>query len=333
VLDTVRAFTYARQRLGCAAPDAATALRDVLAVYSSHPSAPLALHARTARMSPEDFRTVASAGLRVAAMRGSVHLMEPAAAARAFSALPEAAAARAARLRGFGLSEERYAELRARLLDAAVEPRSQKELVAAVGEPPEAVKGATAAMAREGVLVRVGASGLRSNALRYVAYETPLEERDAALAWLAGEYLRTLGPARLADAAWWLGVPKGRAATALAAHATVELDDGLILPAQDEAAFEQAPTPRGVDLLGKWDPLTMGHAPDGRARCGLEERCYDFRGDGLPVVLVDGVAAGTWAMTTQGRRLVFSLEPFEAPGPRLREAIERSAAEVAALLA
>lgn len=332
MLDELRAFTYARQRLGRAAPDAATALRDILAVYSSHPSAPLALHARSERMTADDFRAVAAAGLRVATMRGSVHLMESTAAARAFSALPEAAAARAARLRGFGLNEARYAELRARLLDAAVEPRSQKELVAAVGEPPEAVKGATAAMAREGVLVRVGAPGLRSNALRYLADEIPLGERDAALAWLAGEYLRTLGPARPADAAWWLGVPKGRAATALAAHATAELDDGLLLRAEDEAAFAQAPAPRGVDLLGKWDPLTMGHAPDGRTRCGLEERCYDFRGDGLPVVLVDGVAAGTWAMTAQGRRLVFSLEPFEAPSPRLREAIERSAEQVAALL-
>jgi len=330
MLDAVRAFTHARQRLGCAAPDAATALRDVLAVYSSHPSAPLALHARSARMSADDFRAVASAGVRVAAMRGSIHLMEPAAAARAFSALPEAAAARAARLRGFGLGEERYAELRARLLDAAVEPRSQKELVAAVGEPPDAVKGATAAMAREGVLVRVGAPGLRSNALRYMAYEIPREERDAALAWLAGEYLRTLGPARLADAAWWLGVPKGRAATALAAHASVELDDGLILRAQDEAAFEQAPAPRGVDLLGKWDPLTMGHAPDGRARAGMEARCYDFRGDGLPVVLVDGVAAGTWSTTAKSRRI--ALELFERPGARLTEAIERRGDAVTALL-
>jgi hypothetical protein len=332
VLDAVRAFTYARQRLGRAAPDAATALRDVLAVYSSHPSAPLALHARSARMAPDDFRAAAAAGLRFPAMRASIHLMEPAAAARAFSALPEAAAARAARLRGFGLSEERYAELRARLLAAAVEPRSQKELVDAVGEPPDVVKGATAAMAREGVLVRVGAPGLRSNALRYEAYEIPREERDAALAWLAGEYLRTLGPARLADAAWWLGVAKGRAAAALAAHDTMELDGGLLLRAEDEAAFAQATRPRGVELLGKWDPLTMGHAPDGRARAGMEPCCYDFRGDGLPVVLVDGVAAGTWSMTAKGRRLELISEPFEAPGARLRVAIGRRADEVAALL-
>ena len=330
MLDRVRAFTYSRQRLGRAAPDAATALRDVVAVYSSHPSAPLALHARSARMDAADFRAVAAEALRVPAMRGSIHLMPADAAARAFRALPESAAARARRLRGFGISEQRYDELRALLLDAAIEPRTQKELTLALDVPADEVKGATAAMTREGSMVRVGADGLRSNALRYVARVIGEEERDAALAWLAGEYLRTLGPARREDLAWWLG---SRADAALAQPATVDVGDGLLLRAQDERAFAEAPKPSGVDLLGKWDPLTMGHAPDGRARCGMEARCYDFRGDGLPVVLVDGVAAGTWALTAKGKRLEFAFASFEAPGARLRAAIERRADEIATLLA
>jgi len=333
VLDRVRAFTYARQRLGRRAPDAATALRDVLAVYSSHPSAPLALHARSAHMDAPDFRAVCAEALRVPAMRGSIHLMPADAAARAFRALSESATARARRLRGFGITEERYAELRALLLDVATEPRTQKELTLTLGVPAGEVKGATATMTREGSMVRVGADGLRSNALRYVAHVIGEEERDAALAWLAGEYLRTLGPARREDVAWWLGVPRGRAEAALAQHAVVDVGEGLLLRAEDEGAFAEAHKPRGVDLLGKWDPLTMGHAPDGRARCGMEARCYDFRGDGLPVVLVDGVAAGTWALTAKGKRLEFSFASFEAPGARLREAIERRADEVATLLA
>lgn len=333
MLERLRAFTYARQRLGRAAPDAASALRDVAAVYSSHPSAPLALAARSASMTPEDFRTVAGGALRVPAMRGSIHLMAPDPAARAFAALPEPAAARAARLRGFGISEERYAELRTLLLDAAAEPRSQKELASALDLPADELKGATAAMTREGSLVRVGARGLRSNALRYLAQTLPDEDPDAALAWLAGEYLRTLGPARREDAAWWLGVSRARADAALAQHATVDVGDGHLLLAADEPVFAGAPEPTGVDLLGKWDPLTMGHAPDGRARCGMQKRCYDFRGDGLPVVLADGVAAGTWAMTAKGKRLELALELFETPGARLRAAIEREAEVVAALLA
>ena len=333
MLDRIRAFTYSRQRLGRSAPDAATALRDVLAVYSSHPSAPLALHARSAHMDAADFRAVCAEALRVPAMRGSIHLMPADAGARAFRALSESAAARARRLRGFGITEERYAELRALLLDAAIEPRTQKELALALGLPADEVKGATATMTREGSMVRVGADGLRSNALRYVARVIGEEERDAALAWLAGEYLRTLGSARREDVAWWLGVPRGRADAALAQHATVDVGEGLLLRAEDEPAFDVAPAPAGVDLLGKWDPLTMGHAPDGRARCGMEEECYDFRGDGLPVVLADGVAVGTWALAAKGKRLEFAFESFETPGSRLRAAIERRADEVATLLA
>ncbi|MBA2349715.1 MAG: winged helix DNA-binding domain-containing protein [Solirubrobacterales bacterium] len=78
----------------------------------------------------------------------------------------------------------------------------------------------------------------------------------------------------------------------------------------------------------------MGHAPDGRARCELRPECYDFRGDGLPVVLADGRAIGTWSLTAKGRRLAFAFEPFdEAPGVKLRAAIDARAEELAALLA
>ncbi len=321
----VRPLTYERQRLGRAAPDAATALRDVLAVYSSHPSAPLALSARARSMSAAGFRALDA--VRVHAMRGSVHLMPPDAAARAFAALPESAADRANRLKRFGLGEERYAELRAALLAAAAEPRTQAELAAAVRATPEQTKGATAAMARAGELLRIGAPGLRSNALRYVAAPVPEHERDAALAWLVGEYLRTLGPATEADVVWWCGVTKGRARAALAAHELVELDDGLLLRAEDQADHARAAPPRGVDLLGKWDPLTMGHAPG--ARPGFAAECYDPRGDGLPVLLADGIAVGTWSLTAKEG---FAATWFEPPGAKLRAAVEARAAELAALL-
>ncbi len=332
--DQVRAFTYARQRLGRAAPDASRALADVLGVYSSHPSAPVALAARSRAMDAASFRAAARAGVRLPAMRGSIHLMPAAAGARAFRALPEPEAAGRRRLRGFGIAPERYAELRALLLDAAEKPRTQQELAAALGLEASEVKGATAQMTQEGALVRVGADGLRSNILRYQADALPDADRDAALAWLTGEYLRTLGPARREDVIWWLGVTKGRGDAALAALDTLDVGDGLLLRAEDEEAFGRAPEPRGVDLLGKWDPLTMGHAPDGRARCELAPEAYDFRGDGLPVVLVDGRAVGTWSLTAKGKRLAFAFGAFDgAPNARVGTAIEARAAELATLLA
>ena len=85
---------------------------------------------------------------------------------------------------------------------------------------------------------------------------------------------------------------------ALPAHDTEELDGGLLIRTADLEPFEKARPPKGaVDLLPKWDAYTMGYAPGGRDRFAhpdVVKQCYDFRGDGRPVILIDGQAAGTW---------------------------------------
>jgi len=332
--EQLRRWTYGRQRLGRAAGDAATALRDVVGVYSAHPSAPLSLHARCAVLDARGFRELDA--LRLPAMRGSIHLLPRVTAYLPFRALPEAPAQSARRLRGFGLSDERYAELReAVLAAAATEPRTVAELREATGAGEE-LKGALGTMTREGALVRVGADGLRSNALRYVAADLAAADAEEALAWLAAEYLRAFGPARRADFAWWAGVPVRRAAAALATVDTVELDDGLLLPAADREGFERAAALRDtVDLLPKWDCYTMGYPLDGRGRFAdpdVVARCYDFRGDGLPVVLVNGAAVGTWAVRA-GRGVAFDVELFDPVGPKLQRALDERLEALGALLA
>jgi hypothetical protein len=123
-------------------------------------------------------------------------------------------------------------------------------------------------------------------------------------------------------------VPAGRAKAALAAHDTEELDGGLLIRRQDLEAFEQAkPRKDAVDLLPKWDSYTMGYAPDGRDRFAHPDvvaQCYDFRGDGRPVILVDGQAAGTWE----------KLEPdlFDTVPAKTRKAIDERLDAVKAFL-
>jgi len=334
IVEQARRWTYLRQRLGRATTDAATALGNVVGVYSAHPSAPLSLHARCAELDARGFRELDA--LRLPAMRGSIHLLPRATAHLAFRAVPEAPAQSARRLRGFGLSDERYAELReAVLAAAATEPRTVAELREVTGAGEE-LKGALGAMTREGALVRVGAEGLRSNALRYVAGDVAEADADEALAWLAAEYLRAFGPARRDDFAWWAGVPVGRAAAALARVDTEELDDGLLLPVGDRAGFERAaPLRDTVDLLPKWDCYTMGYPLGGRGRFAdpdVVARCYDFRGDGLPVVLVDGAAAGTWAIRS-GRGVAFDVDLFDPVGRKLQRALDERLEAVRALLA
>ena len=325
MLEQVRAFTYERQRLGRAAPNAARALSDVVGVYSSHPSAPLSLHARARTMDAAAFRRLDV--LRLPAMRGSIHLLPRATAHLAFHATPAPPADRKKRMKHFKLTDARYEELRQRILDAATEPLTLPQLREAVDAEAEELKGVSAQMTRDGELVRVGAGGLRSNELRYVVAELEPADADEALAWLAGEYLRAFGPVRVKDFQWWAGVSAGRAKQALAAHDTEELDGGLLLRAQDVQAFEKATPPQGVDLLPKWDVYTMGHAPDGRDRFAhpdVVKECYDFRGDGRPVILVAGQAAGTWE----------KLEPqlFDSAPAATRAAIDERLDAVKALL-
>ena len=325
MIDRLRAFTYERQRLGQAAPNAARALDDIVAVYSSHPSAPLSLNARAKKMTGAQFRKLDV--LRLPAMRMSIHLLPARTAHLAFHATPAPPADRKKRMKHFKFTEKRYEELRTQILEAATEPLTLPVLREKVGAEPDEFKGISAQMTRDGELLRIGANGLRSNELAYVANDLDDADADEALAWLAGEYLRAFGPIRAKDFQWWAGVTATRAKQALAEHETEELEGGLLIRAEDRKAFEKARGPQGVDLLPKWDSYTMGYAPDGRDRFAhpdVVKQCYDFRGDGRPVILVDGQAAGTWDK---------GIELFDKATPKVRKAIDERLAAVNEFLA
>jgi hypothetical protein len=325
MIEQLRAFTYERQRLGQAAPNAARALSDVIAVYSAHPSAPLSLHARAKKMTGAQFRKLDV--LRLPAMRMSIHLLPRKTAHLAFRATPAPPADRKKRMKHFKFTEARYEELREQILEQATKPLTLPELREKVGADTDEFKGVSAQMTRDGELLRVGADGLRSNELRYVVHDLDEADADEALAWLAGEYVRAFGPVRVKDFQWWAGVTGGRAKQALAAHETEELDDGHLILAKDRKAFDKAKRPTGVDLLPKWDVYTMGYAPDGRDRFAhpdVVKQCYDFRGDGRPVVLVDGQAAGTWEKG--------EVELFDKATPKVRKAIDERLEQVKAFL-
>ena len=173
----------------------------------------------------------------------------------------------------------------------------------------------------EGALVALAPSSLRSNAFAYVAVEAwlggPLEpvDPDDALAWLAGEYLRAFGPARVADFRWWAGTTAERAQAAVGRHATVDLGAGLLLPIEDRDAFATT-APLDADtlaLLPLWDMYTMGYAPDGRDRFVRPEdraRAYDGSGNGYGLVLSGGLAVAAWGLRFVGRRMEIDLDPF-----------------------
>ena len=311
------------------------ALRNVLAVYSAHPSAPLSLLARSVTLVPQQFGDLERSlqAVRIVGMRGSAFLAPADMAGRMFSATRWTDVQVASRLRALGLDVQTYAALKPRILEAAREPITPRELQRALGTDGSAVL-AMRTMAREGLILRVGWDDrVRSDSLRWVATESWLghaldeSDADAARAWLAAAYLRAFGPARVEDVAWWIGISRGAAHAALEGASLEEVEDGLLLPSEMVEAYRSSPAsaPNGVDVLPKWDPYTMAYAPDGRGRLVTDahlpyaystagNRVGATTGDGLPLILVGGQAAASWEHRLDGRRMSVTLHPF---APRL----------------
>lgn len=323
------------------------ALAGVVGVYSANPSGPLSLLARLPGLDPGDVHSAIRGrrAVRIPAMRRSIFLVPTSAAHLVFAATRYGNREYDWLLRGLGVSEEEYERLAARVLAACREPLDARAVRAAIRDAPQGERftAVLQTLCAEGRLVRVDAPSVTSNALTYCATEAwlgaPLEPvpREEAVAWLAGAYLRAFGPASVEDLAWWAALALPEAAAALAAHETVDVGDGLLLIAEDVPPFERARGPHGVavDLLPKWDAYTMGYGPGGRDRLAAPDvraRVYDDGGNALPVLLVDGEAAGTWRHRMERGTPWIEVEPFEPLPPSVQPAVDREVVRIARLL-
>ncbi|MGH2695861.1 MAG: DNA glycosylase AlkZ-like family protein [Actinomycetota bacterium] len=322
------------------------ALRAVVAAYATHPTAPLALWARTRSLTPAAFRRLDRdrKALRIPGMRGTIFLVPHDSAARVFTTVPPPAAWILRSLKRHGFSTREYERFAERILAAARQPLRAAELQDVAGIKGRPLGTVLRCLRYEGRLLALGGDSLHVSAHSYLATSAWASEGlDAgdpseALAWLASEYLRAYGPARVEDFAWWAGMSKRAAAEAIGAHETVDISAGLLLPARDEAAFGRVDRVRGtVDLLPKWDSYTMGHAPDGRHRFvhpDAQRLVYTpigpgFPGDGNPVVLVDGQAVATWTYTVRDGA---GVQPFDTLGRTIRRKVDERLDAVARFL-
>jgi hypothetical protein len=289
-------------------------------------------------LDPADYESAMARGeaVRIPAMRASIYVEPADWAPRVFAATR--VRSREA-LRYYRISDDEYETAKKAVLRAAREPTAARDLRDALGGTGRAV---LSVMCREGVLMRATASSLRSNTLTYVAADAwldgglPAMDAGEALAWLAREYLRAFGPGRIEDFAWWSGEKPAAASKAIASCDTVELDGGQLLLTEDRAAFERSRRKAsGVSLLPKWDAYTMGYAPDGRARLvepELQSRIYEESGDCLPVILVDGLAAGVWRHRFAGKRMEVEVELFDRPTAAVSRAVRDRIEEAGELL-
>jgi hypothetical protein len=328
-LDLLRAWSFRRQRLAAPADDPMDALHGVVAVYSSHPSAPLSLLCRSRSLAPEWLGEAEKARrvVRLMGPRGSIHLMPVDTAARIFAVVRLPVEKFAGNLAYAKIERDQYDALKRRMPELLREPMTPAEAQAAFGMGANLMT-ALRVMAYEGLVLRLGGS-LRTDALRYVSTEAwlgrPLEEPDPdeSLRWLAMEYLRAFGPARAKDVAWWIGTSQKRAAEALRGAPVTDVGDGFLLPAELEAEFASVEPvdADAVAVLPKWDAYTMGYAPDGRARFVADEHlklAYSTAkqgtgatsGDGNPLLLRGGRAVASWSHKFTGDRMAVTVTPF-----------------------
>ena len=151
--------------------------------------------------------------------------------------------------------------------------------------------------------------------------ETPVVDRDRALAELARRYLLGHGPASDGDLARWSGLPLRDARAGLGAIASQlrERLDGLVELASAPPP-EPLPPPR---LLGPFDPLLLGWCSREELLAG-NQQIVTVNGVFRPFALVGGKAVAMWSLV--GGKV--ELRPFGKIAKTVERSLERDAEDV-----
>jgi len=130
---------------------------------------------------------------------------------------------------------------------------------------------------------------------------------------LVRRYLAAFGPASVADAQTWSGLPKlgpvfERLRPELVAFRDARKRELFDLP---KAPRPDEDTPAPIRLVPDWDNLLLGHQD--RSRVIADEHRARISTRNLQITacfLVDGSVAGSWSLVRKGKTATLTLEPF-----------------------
>ncbi len=150
-------------------------------------------------------------------------------------------------------------------------------------------------------------------------------DEDEGIEHLLRRYLAGFGPARLADAAGWAGVPitKLRPVAERLALRTFEDADGKELLDVQRGPLPNGDTPAPVRFLPTWDATLLVHA---RRTQILPERFRPLvfntkTPHSVSTFLVEGAVAGKWRTERTQDRASLLVEPFEPLPRRVRSEV------------
>lgn len=324
-------------------------VRAVGGVNAQLPSAmALSLRARVKDLTLEDIeasRVRDRAVVRTWCMRGTMHLLAADDVEWLLSAL-----APSVRESGWRWLAKRAGLERARaekVLDAAYAilkrqgPLTRSELMDQLAVKfGSSVKSAAAGVVQlNGVLGRVCFGPMQGAEPTYAALDEWLGRKvrlsdQPDYVELARRYLSGYGPATPRDlAAWWgLGSTQAQAAWKQLKNEIIELNvegqAAWLLKSQASLLSNARPI-RRVNLLPAFDTYLLGY----NDRAFAVPRKYQSRvfhgGEIVPVVLVDGCAAGTWRYERRSKQIRIVVTPFASFRPEVRELIAEEAEDIA----
>jgi hypothetical protein len=149
---------------------------------------------------------------------------------------------------------------------------------------------------------------------------------DEGLVLLLKRYLAGFGPARLADAANWAGVPakKLQSATEKLRLRLFEDEEGKELLDLPRAPLPDAKTPTPARFLPGWDAVLLAHAR--RAEILADEyRPLIFTTktpQSVNTFLIDGAVAGKWSVKRTAKKAELLVEPFEQLPARAKKELQ-----------
>ena len=176
----------------------------------------------------------------------------------------------------------------------------------------------------------------------WLGEERPEIDEAAARIHLARRYLAAFGPASVEDLAAYVGRGKGgigiwRDAVAAVGDELVTMIDerGRTLHDLEGSPRPAADTPASPRLLARWDSLLLSHAPKHRNRVIADQvrpAVFSRNADVLPTFLLDGMVAGTWALSRRDGRVAIALQLFDRLPTSVRTSLEAEVRRVMALI-
>ncbi len=166
---------------------------------------------------------------------------------------------------------------------------------------------------------------------RWVPEDNQITQSEA-LTRLAERYLEGYGPVDLKDFTDWSGLPAGlarqgwEAAAAKSSWVKAGYETRELWVSKDR--IKSVGTGLTVRLLPAFDSYLLGYSNRDLVVPPQYQKQVYHGGQVVPVVLLDGIAAGTWRYEAQGKTLIISVQPFTSFSSEIKELISFEAEDI-----